>query len=498
MGEGVMDKRNRREFLGDTLRGSLGALGAAALTSCGSSESSEEPARRPNIVFIMADDLGYGDLGCYGQKQISTPNIDRLASTGLKFTNAYAGCTVCAPSRSVLMTGYHMGHTSVRSNPGGVPLLPSDVTVAEILKSAGYATGIFGKWGLGDIGTEGHPNKQGLDEFCGYLHQVHAHYYYPEFIYRNSEELPLEGNADGGRETYAPDVITEHAVQFVRDHKDEPFFLYVPSVIPHLELLVPEDSMAEYRGKFPEDKPYRQPRNHYADQDEPRTAYAGMVTRLDRDVGRIMATIAELGLENETIVFFTSDNGAATPLWEDDYFGSTGGLRGHKQNFYEGGIRTPFIARWPDKVRRGVSDHITAFYDFLPTAAELAGAEIPEGIDGISIVPTLLGADAAGHEQATHEFLYWELPRYDSQTATFRDEVPMQAVRMGDWKGVRPEPDGELELYNLAQDPAEANNVAAEHPDVMAKIEAYLQTARTEPRPQDQPEHGWWESRAGR
>ena len=493
-----MKQSNRREFLRDALGGGLATAGGLVLGSCGSSEPSGESGRRPNIVFIMADDLGYGDLGCYGQEKIRTPNINRLAASGLKFTNAYAGCTVCAPSRSVLMTGYHMGHTSVRSNPGGVPILPEDVTVAEVLKSAGYATGIFGKWGLGDIGTDGHPNKQGFDEFCGYLHQVHAHYYYPEFIYRNSEELPLEGNADGGRETYAPDVITEHALEFIREHKDEPFFLYVPSVIPHLELLVPEDSMAEYRGKFPEDKPYRDRRDHYAAQDEPHTALAGMITRLDRDVGRIMATLAELGLEDDTIVFFTSDNGAATPLWDDDYFGSTGGLRGHKQNFYEGGIRTPFIARWPDKIPRGVSEHLTAFYDFLPTAAELAGAQTPEGLDGISIVPTLLGAGAAGREQATHEFLYWELPRYDAQTATFRDEAPRQAVRMGEWKVVRPEPDGELELYNLREDPAETSNVASAHPEVMAKIETYLQTARSEPRPQEQPQHGWANSRSGR
>jgi arylsulfatase A-like enzyme len=233
-----MTKTNRREFLHGALEASLGMLGTATLVSCGPEPQTEAP-RPPNIVLIMADDLGYGDLGCYGQEKISTPNINRLAATGMKFTQAYAGCTVCAPSRSVLMTGYHMGHTSVRSNPGGVPLRPEDVTVAEVLKSAGYSTGIFGKWGLGDIGTEGHPNRQGFDEFCGYLHQVHAHYYYPEFIYRNSEELPLEGNVNGARLTYAPDVITEHALEFIRRHHDGPFFCYVPSVIPHVELLAP-------------------------------------------------------------------------------------------------------------------------------------------------------------------------------------------------------------------------------------------------------------------
>jgi arylsulfatase A-like enzyme len=301
--------------------------------------------------------------------------------------------------------------------------------------------------------------------------------------------------------TYAPDVITEHALEFIRRHHDGPFFCYVPSVIPHVELLAPEDSMAEYRGKFPEDKPFRDRRQpeHYAAQDEPRTALAAMITRLDRDVGRIMALLAELGLEDNTIVFFTSDNGAAPALWNDDFFGSTGGLRGHKQNFYEGGIRTPLIVRWPDQIApRTVSEHVTAFPDFLPTAAELAGAQTPAGIDGISIVPTLLGEHAAGRAQEIHEFLYWELPRYDSATGRFRHEIPPQAIRMGPWKAVRPEPGAELELYNLSEDPAETNNVRGEQPEVINRIEDYLKTARTEPRPQAQPDHRWWTSLSGR
>ncbi len=476
-----MKFQNRRDFLAASLAGGLGWT-----LSC----ASKKPARPPNIVFLMADDLGYGDLGCYGQTRIRTPNIDRLAAEGMKFTDAYAGCTVCAPSRSVLMTGLHMGHTSVRSNPGGVPLLAEDVTVAEILKQAGYATGCFGKWGLGDIGTDGVPWKQGFDEFFGYLHQVHAHFYYPEFLYKNDQEYPLPGNENKHRSTYSHDVIAEQAREFIRNHKDQPFFCYVPFTIPHLELLVPEDSMAEYRGQFPEPRPFHDPRGHYADQPAPRAAYAAMVTRMDRDVGRMMALVAELGIDENTLVIFTSDNGAATPLWDpEDYFNSAGGFRGHKQNFYEGGIRVPLVARWPGRIAAGSVSHLPcAFCDFLPTACELSGQGIPPYTDGISILPALLGKG----KQKEHEFLYWELPRYNNTTHQFREEIPRQAVRMGNWKAVRPVPDGPLELYNLEADPKETTNVAAGNPAVMAKIEEYLKRARYDPRPQSQPEHDWW------
>jgi arylsulfatase A-like enzyme len=483
-----MKTKNRREFLKSTLAGGLGA----SLLSC--QRKTADGSTPPNIVYIMADDLGYSDLGCYGQETIRTPNADRLAAEGMRFNQAYAGCTVCAPSRSVLMTGLHMGHTSVRSNPGGVPILPEDVTVAEVLKTADYRTGMFGKWGLGDIGTTGEPRKQGFDEFFGYYHQVHAHYYYPQFLYKNEEQYPLPGNKNNQRGQYSHDVIADQTLEFIRQSKDQPFFCYVPFTIPHLELLVPEDSLAEYRGKFP-DKPYvDHRRGHYASQEHSRAALAGMITRMDRDVGRIMALLKDLGLDDNTIVFFTSDNGAASPLWKDDFFNSTGGLRGHKQNFYEGGIRVPMIARWPGKIQAGaVSDHIWSFWDFLPTAAELAGAEAPEGRDGISVVPALLGPEAAGRPQQEHEFLYWEMPRYNWKAAEFAKEIPRQAVRMGDWKAVRPEPDGPLELYNLAEDIGETRNVATEKPEVTARIEEYLKTARTQPRPQTQPDHDWWE-----
>ncbi len=475
---------NRRQF--------LTAAGGAALAGRAPAAAQKSRQRPPNIIWIMGDDLGWGDLGCYGQRYVRTPNIDRLAVEGTRFTDAYSGCTVCAPSRGVLMTGMHMGHTSVRSNPGGVPLLDEDVTVAEVLKPAGYATGMFGKWGLGDIGTPGVPWKQGFDEFFGYLHQVHAHYYYPPYLYHNDRKYPLEGNENGKRTTYSHDVIAAKALEFIRRNKDRPFFCYVPFTIPHWELLVPEDSLAEYRGKILEAGPYVDPRRHYADQEYPRAAYAAMITRMDRDVGRIMALLKELKLDEDTIVFFTSDNGTAERLRKDDFFRGAGPFRGHKQNLYEGGIRVPMIARWPGRIRAGaVSDFPWAFYDFMPTAAELAGAKTPKGIDGISVVPTLLGSKAAGREQARHEFLYWELPAYDGRTGTFRKGTPMQAGRMGEWKAVRPAPDAPLELYNLKQDIGETTNVASKHPEVLRRIEEFLKTARTEPRPQTQPPSEW-------
>jgi arylsulfatase A-like enzyme len=412
-----------------------------------------------------------------------TPNVDRIADDGIRFTQAYAGCTVCAPSRSVLMTGLNMGHTSVRSNPGGVPLLSSDRTVAELLKSAGYATGGFGKWGLGDVGTDGVPWKQGFDEFFGYLNQVHAHYFYPEFLYANAQRVPLPGNQNGGRKTYSHDVIADRSLDFIRRHKDRPFFCYVPFTLPHLEWLVPEDSMQPYIGKVPE-QAYVDKNKHYADQPHAYAAYAGMVSRMDRDVGRIMTLLKELNLEDNTIVFFTSDNGSAIPIFLNDQINSTGGLRGHKQNLYEGGIRVPMIARWPGKIPKGVvSDYAWGFWDILPTLAELAGAKAPGKVDGTSITRTL-----AGREQPPEPFMYWELPRYNNKARAFVDEIPMQALRMGDWKLIRPEPNGKLELYNLKGDLYETRNVYGQYAKVQEKMEEYLKHARVPPRPQRQPE----------
>jgi len=461
------------------LRRTLAILPAGllvALTSC----SSAPDYGKPNIVFIMADDLGYAHLGAYGQEKIRTPRIDRLADEGIRFTQFYSGSTVCAPARSVLMTGKHTGHTSVRGNTGGLPLEPADVTVAEALKSAGYTTGLFGKWGLGDSGTTGVPWEQGFDEFFGYLHQVHAHFYYTPFLWENDRQYPLGGNHDGARTTYSHDVITERALRFVRDHQNEPFFLYLAYTIPHTELLVPEESMSEYDGQFLEPSPYVGD-GHYAAQEKPRTAFAAMVSRMDRDVGRLLDLLDELSIDEQTIVFFTSDNGGQRGWGADlDFFAGNAPLRGGKMNLYEGGIRVPLIVRWPNRIEPGrVSDHVWAFWDVLPTLAELAEVTQPGSIDGMSMLPTVLGADVVGRDPVEHEFLYWEY-------GNVLGRAPIrQAVRWGDWKAVREDLDQPLELYDLSRDVGETTDVANDHPEVVEIILAYLDTARVETRTYD-------------
>ena len=405
----------------------------------------------------MADDLGVYDVGCYGQKHILTPNIDRLAAEGLRFTQCYAGSTVCAPSRSVLMTGQHTGHTRVRGNSalkGGVgpqrrlPFRPEDVTVAECLKRAGYATGISGKWGLGEPETDGIPNRQGFDFWFGYLNQQHAHSYYPAYLWRNTEKVAI--NPGGTRTDYSHDLMTKEALDFVRRSKDRPFYLYWTTTIPHAKFEVP--SLEPYA-----DKPWP----------EPARAYAAMVTRMDRDIGRLMALLKELDIDGDTLVFFCSDNGGYVAGEARKMFDPQGPLRGNKGNLYEGGLRVPMIVRWPGKVKAGgVSDAAWAFWDFLPTACELAGVAPPKGIDGISVLPTLLGKE----QKAQHEYLYWE----------FRTRGFAQAVRWGDWKGVRAGTEEPLELYNLGTDLGERTNVAAKHPDVVAKIEGFMAAAHAE------------------
>ena len=453
----------RREFL---------ATAAGVAWSCGQTSPQsphEGAARPPNIVFIMADDLGYNHLGCYGQTKIRTPRIDRLAAEGLRFTSAYSGCTVCAPARSSLMTGLHTGHTPVRGNSGGLPLPAEAVTVAEVLKDAGYATGIFGKWGLGDAGSDGIPTKQGFDEFLGPLHQIHAQYYWPEFLWRNTEAVRLEGNEQGGKRHYAPDVILQGALEFVRTNKLNPFFLYFPSLVPHHEYQVPDEDLAEYDGQFPEPAPFIREDRGFEIQHKPAATTAAMITRFDRDVGTLLDELSAHGLDENTLVIFTSDNGAAgsfEPIVTP--FDPSGPLRGYKRDLYEGGIRVPAIARWTGKIEAGAtSDFPWAFWDVLPTLAELAGAETPANLDGHSIVPTLLGED-----QSPPEFLYWEVGSGD---------VMEQAVRMGNWKAVRLGPGAPLELYDLAQDLGEEKNVAADHPAVVEQIEQYLATARFDP-----------------
>lgn len=456
-----MEKFNRREFL------SLAAGGAAAMLPLAGCErglaGNGNPAKKPNIIFIMADDLGYGDLGCYGQKHIRTPNIDKLADEGMRFTDCYAGSTVCAPSRSVLMTGQHTGHTRVRNNMGKVggvlvtdngspqkrvPLEAEDVTVAEVLKQADYATGITGKWGLAEPDTDGLPTRQGFDEWFGYLNQRRAHTYYPPYLWRNEEKMLLEANAGGNKGQYSHDMFTDFALDFVRRHKTGPFFLYLPYTIPHAKYEIP--STQPYTNKpWPDDA----------------KVHAAMITRMDADVGRIMKLLKELDTDKQTLVFFCSDNGAAK-RW-DGIFDSSGQLRGQKTNLYEGGIRTPMIVRWPGKVPVGKTSNAPWYFaDVMPTLAEIAGVTCPSNIDGISILPTLLGR----RQRTDDRFLYWEFPAGKFQ----------QAVRWRNFKAIRSAPGKPLELYDLCRDIAEKNDIAAENPDVIARIETYLKTARSD------------------
>ena len=440
-------------------------------------------ATPPNIIFIMADDLGYGHLGCYGQAHIKTPHLDRMAAEGLRFTQFYAGHCVCAPSRSVLMTGNHTGHTSVRVNGGGSPLLPEDITLAEVLKHAGYVTGGFGKWGLGDHGTTGVPYQQGFDQFFGYLHQVHAHFYYTHFLWNNDQRYPLSQNLGQQRKQYSHDVIFDQSLEFVRRHHKGPFFLYLPVTIPHFELLVPEDSLAPYRETITDPAPYVDQRKHYADQTAPRAALAGMITRMDRDVGRLFQLLKELEIDNNTIVFFTSDNGGYRLA--EPFFQGNGGLRDGKGSFYEGGLRVPMIVRWPGRVAAGKDDYVWAKWDVMPTVAELASATPPKNIDGISIAKRLLGQKS----EPADRFLYWE-----KQPQNQGGRPPWSvAVRWRNWKAVRNRPQLPLELYDLAQDVAEQNNVARQNPEVIQRIETYLKQARTVPRkyPAEEPSWGY-------
>lgn len=438
--------------------------------------------RLPNIIFIMADDLGYGDLGSYGQQKIRTPYLDQMAKEGMRFTQFYAGSPVCAPARCVLMTGKHGGHAFIRDNKevqpeGQWPIPAGEVTIAEVLKAQGYATGAFGKWGLGFVGTEGDPNKQGFDLFYGYNCQREAHNYYPDHLWRNDQRVVLEGNDRGltGKQ-YSHDLLEAEMLKFIRENKDKPFFAYAPFTIPHLALQVPEDSLSEYVGKW-DDPPY-DGKNGYLPHPHPRAAYAAMVTRMDRSVGRILALLKELKLDQNTLVIFTSDNGGAfgTVSKENDFspgrmggtdyvfFGSTANFRAFKGSIYEGGIRAPFIARWPGKIKAGsVSNLPAAFYDVMPTLAELTGASAPKESDGVSFLPTLTGKG----KQRRHDFLLWDFGGYGGQ----------QAVRLGNWKGLRRNlhrGNTKLELYNLATDPGEQHDVAEKHPDIVKRIEKIL------------------------
>ncbi len=440
--------------------------------------------RPPNIIYILADDLGYGELGSYGQTKIRTPHLDALAANGMRFTNHYCGAPVCAPSRCVIMTGLHSGHAYVRDNVpnnpsafgdsfgGQLPIPDETVTVAEVLKTKGYATGAFGKWGLGGVGTPGDPLKQGFDRFFGYNCQRHAHNFYPRYLVDNDKQHKLPGNDRGlTGEHYASQLIADQMLKFIRDHKDEPFFVYYPTLIPHLALQVPDEELDPYRKLGWKETPYKG--RSYLPHDEPRAAYAAMISFMDKQVGRIVAQLDELGLSDNTVIIFSSDNGPThlNPQVDVKFFNSAGGLRGLKGSVYEGGIRVPMIAHWPGKIKPGTaSDHISAFQDVMPTLADLAGAKTPKQIDGVSFVPTLLGQG----RQKPHRYLVWEFHGYGGQ----------QAVRMGTWKAVRRncyrDPAGPIELYNLATDPAEQTDLAEQHPQLVQRIADILKAEHTD------------------
>jgi len=435
---------------------------------------------RPNIIFILADDLGIGDLGCYGQKLIQTPQLDAMAKQGMRFTQFYAGTAVCAPSRSSLLTGLHTGHTPIRGNKGVQPegqwpIPDSTVTIAEVLKKAGYATGDFGKWGLGPVGSSGDPIKQGFDSFYGYNCQSLAHDYYPDHLWENDTRVDFAANTPEHPTDYSADLINEKALQFIDRQKSNPFFLYLSYTLPHAGLQVPNDSLFEKYKKLLHEQPVAVEKwngKGYAPQAYPRAAYAAMVSRLDAYVGQILQKLQEYGIDKNTLVIFSSDNGPHKEGGNDPaYFNSNGSLRGIKRDLYEGGIREPMIVWWPGKVQAGsISDYAGAFWDFLPTFAELAKAPQPKGIDGISIVPALLGQKNA----PVHPWLYWE----------FHEQGGKQAVRLGKWKGVKlnvtSQPNGPIELYDLQTDVGEKNNVADKHPDVVQSIRKIMEQQHRE------------------
>lgn len=444
---------------------------------------SDAKGQEPNIIFILADDLGYGDLSCQGQTHFQTPNIDQLAAEGMTFTQHYAGSTVCSPSRSVLLTGQHTGHTPIRGNKrdgekGNWPISTNALTVAEILQQNGYATGAFGKWGLGYPGSEGDPNKQGFDEFFGYNDQTLAHNYYPAFLNHNQDTVWLKDNDDGGTGSYGPIPIHAQALKFMEDNKNRPFFMYYPSVIPHAELFAPREYMEKYRGKFLPENEYkgvdegeRFRKGPYGSQPESHAAFAAMVDLLDVQVGEIVAKLKDLGIDDNTIIMFSSDNGPHLEGGADpDYFDSNGPYQGYKRDLYEGGIHVPMIVWWPGKVQAASSsNHVSAFWDFMPTVAEIIGVKTLENIDGISFLPSMLGKE----DQKQHEYLYWE----------FHEKKGRLAIRQGDWKLIRydvfvPE-NTTTELYNLLIDPGEENNVADENPEITAKLLKLLESART-------------------
>ena len=435
--------------------------------------TNQEAVSKPNIIFILADDLGYGDVGFNGQDKIKTPNIDQLAVNGMVFTNHYTGSSVCGPSRAVLMTGKHIGHCTVRGNPrwtaSGTPvdLEAKDVTVAEELKRAGYTTGIIGKWGLAENLNEGLPNKQGFDYFYGFNQHSPAHHYYPNTIFENEHELTLESN-DPQNKTgqHIHYLMTEKATEFINKNHKQPFFLYLAYTIPHFELTILDKEKEQYKNLgWPKRK---MAPGHYRHDEDGHITYAAMVSTMDRDIGNLMKQLKELGVADNTLVVFTSDNGHEYDDLKNEFFNSNGNFQGHKRDLYEGGIRAPFVAYWPNKIKVGTkTNHISAFWDFLPTACDLAGVKPSDKIDGISYAPTLLGNEDS---QQKHDYLYWEFNERSG---------PIQAVRQDNWKAVKFK-DKPVEIYDLNLDISEKNNLAEQHLDKAKELLFLINNSRTE------------------
>jgi arylsulfatase A-like enzyme len=457
-------------------------LSQSCIDSKSHQSSISSDINKPNVIYILADDLGYGDLGCYGQQKISTPNIDRLANDGMLFTQHYAGSTVCSPSRSSLLTGQHTGHTPIRGNKkikgkGNFPLPRGTKTIGHILREQGYVTGAFGKWGLGYPGSEGDPLKQGFDYFYGYNNQTLAHNYYPYHLWDNNLKVILEGNKGFSKEQYAPILIHKKALSFIDKNKDKPFFLFYPTIIPHAELVAPKSYMEKYKGKLEPGKPYKgiddgpkYRQGDYGSQEHPRAAFAAMISLLDHQVGEIMDKVKSLGLEKNTIIIFSSDNGPHIEGGGDpDYFDSNGIYKGYKRDLYEGGIRVPMIVKWKNKIKKGaITNHISAFWDVMPTLTDMINAKTNKDIDGISFLPTLLSK----RNQKQHEYLYWE----------FHEMGGRQAIRKGDWKLVRYDLNkgGKDELFNLKEDPGEVNNLANIFPELVEELKVIIEVSRTE------------------
>ena len=468
------------------------AVAVLFVTGC----AQPETERPPNIVYMLADDLGYGELGAYGQTRIRTPHLDALAAEGIRFTQHYAGSPVCAPSRGTLLTGLSTLRSQIRDNYevggypdpdelGQMPLDSGTYTIGTMLQDAGYVTGAIGKWGLGGRTSLGQPRYQGFDYFFGYLDQQLAHNFYPTHLWRNGERVELDNEYFSAHQRfegadpndpeeyrryqgneYSLDVMTDDALRFIEEHRDRPFFLYLPFTIPHVALQVPDSSLAEYDGAF-EEEPYLGDPT-YLPHHRPLSAYAAMITRMDDHIGRILDQLDELGLAENTVVMFSSDNGTTyTGGVDADFFESTAGLRGLKGSLYEGGIRVPLIARWPGRIRPGtVSDRVSAFWDMMPTFADIANVQAPSDLDGVSLLPALLGERVDDDRP-----LYWEYHGLWNGA---------QAVRMGRWKGVRlgghDDPNAPIELYDLAEDPFETSDVSDRHPDIVDEIRGVMQS----------------------